>query len=742
MPEIVKSFENCLNSNLSLDIINETMNKLSKYKLNKEIDEKNINFAFMIYCSNHFSSEMLSIDKKYNNNVQYSLCNEKLFEISHLIIKNKEKYNNNSYYESIELFYQTFFFYEFSEENKTENFTFYKKISENLIKQEDYDTYLYNIGNAILKNKINEKELLEILFSEETPKFLRNIILICVEYIRATTKNVLDFIKLCIPFLNHYNFYYLNQKLEQYFHFQFRYLSEINYHNLEKFISCSNKKNIIDEEKPKENIISIAIKKNKEEIFNNIEQEEISKYFNFPNDINYDEKNNLLKLLSKENLESNEKKFLDLINGDKFTIIYDNPNIDSKYINAFSFIFLLKYKLINQINEHFFQIYNFGNTKIELFSFLLKKYLEMINNLLDNTLSNEQKQELYKNSGFYKLHNDYILLINVEEDNEKIFYLKQNLGVSSMTSKNKNKEFKAFQISVSDCSSLKDNSEYNKVKYDDIEEEELCNFGNYSFENELRTFFKNYISDNKEIYELPRLFFLLNYCIPNSKDRYYFITNVKSKKYNNKPYGFSELDFVLNNESSEDISINPEFLPYKEKLFMHFPKNENNNSKTLILKHNSIIFFELKKAFPEYYWKDKIKNIFKKIKKFIEIYQKRGIYNNQNIQIFFIYDYFPISYEINDLKNYIIKEFSKSFPNFEFGIYYFSLGLNLVNSTSMQKKFNENIQKLENNVTAMKTQMDNTQKFINEFSNLLKNLGNDEIKKKIESLENNYNMEK
>ena len=120
----------------------------------------------------------------------------------------------------------------------------------------------------------------------------------------------------------------------------------------------------------------------------------------------------------------------------------------------------------------------------------------------------------------------------------------------------------------------------------------LYNYDNYSFENDLRAFIRNYSNDNKEVYKLFRLFFLLNDCIPTSKDEYLFITNIKSEKYNNNnPYGYSKKDFVLKIESNKGIVINPKHLPYKEKLFMVFPKGKLNNNKTIILKQNSFIFF-------------------------------------------------------------------------------------------------------------------------------------------------------
>ena len=51
------------------------------------------------------------------------------------------------------------------------------------------------------------------------------------------------------------------------------------------------------------------------------------------------------------------------------------------------------------------------------------------------------------------------------------------------------------------------NSESQYFYAEDITEEALYNFGNYSFEKDLRTYFKNYTGHNKQVYELPRLYF-------------------------------------------------------------------------------------------------------------------------------------------------------------------------------------------------------------------------------------------
>ena len=173
------------------------------------------------------------------------------------------------------------------------------------------------------------------------------------------------------------------------------------------------------------------------------------------------------------------------------------------------------------------------------------------------------------------------------------------------------------------------------------------------------------------------------------KNQFQFITNVKSEIYN-KSYGYGEIDFVLKNDSNNDIIIENEDLPYKEKIFMTFPKIDNKMSdQKIILKKNSIIFFEMKSNFPQFKWKDNFTHLFKKISKFIEIYKKRGVFNNEYIQIYFIYDNIPHLYYEKSMRKYIHTNFNDLFENFEFGLYYFSRGINIINNQMLQSKITD-----------------------------------------------------
>ena len=409
-------------------------------------------------------------------------------------------------------------------------------------------------------------------------------------------------------------------------------------------------------------------------------------------------------------------KMLNSNESSKYKIIYDESKIEETSVNAFSFAYLLKHNIFNKIDKHFLQIYNSGNIKIELFSDITLKYLNSINNFLSGTLTKEQKKELFENSGFYKYNNEYLLLMFIKEEGPKLFYLKNGLINGKITTFNNNNDYKVYQVIQSDNSSSIITTK-NIYHFDENNDEEiLYNFGNYSFESEIRNYIKNYIKDNKDIKELPRLYVLLNYCIPVEKNQFQFITNVKSEIYN-KSYGYGELDFVLKNGSNNDIIIENEDLPYKEKIFMTFPKTDNKiNNQKIILKKHSIIFFEMKSNFPQFKWKDNFTHLFKKISKFIEIYKKRGVYNNEYIQIYFIYDNIPQLYYEKSMRKYINTNFTDLFENFEFGLYYFSRGISIINN-----------QILENRITDLDGK-------VNKLFELLEKVDNVEIKEELNKI--------
>jgi len=344
-----------------------------------------------------------------------------------------------------------------------------------------------------------------------------------------------------------------------------------------------------------------------------------------------------------------------------------------------------------------------------------------------------------KNSGFYKLNKQYILLISINEDDEKVFNLKMNLGQNVKTLRNNNKNFEVLNIEESDNSISKYNSESEYFYSEDHNhQEDLYNFGNYSYEKDIRAYIKNLIKENKQVYELPRLYFFLNYCIPISKSEFHFITNMQIKISDGNsihPYGFSELDFVLKNDSNEDIKIDEEYLPYKEEVFMAFPKEKINNNKKIILKKESIIFFEFKASFPELFWKENFNFIFKKIKNFLEVYKKRHVYFEEYIQIYFVYDNMPEIYYVKEMKSYISKNFSQMFENFEFGIYYFSRTISLISDE-------QNIKDLRNNIATVKDELDKTKTFMNSIISLFDLIPNEEIKERLEKMKKEFTEKK
>ena len=699
--KVIEVFNECLNSNLSCDDAYKKMKQTVKFKLNKNVKEEMLFNLFFNVISKNFPSVLKMFA---NDKLQIEYSHKNVFGISKEIANNGEKYKKNNYYKEIVLFYKTFYFYEITKNDESNDFTFYVKMPDGSELPKEFEIFLLNIGLAILK-KESVPVFLKILFSEDTPLYFINIIMICFLYIRYKKGNSSDFVELCVPFLNHFNLFYIHELINNEFNYKFNYKEQIMYIDFENFLLSLNKPNIKSVstyEEPKEITINLVKDKNENIIKLNIDEEEIVKYFNLP-----DEDDKAKEFFTDKNLTSNKKKFFEIKNSKpqkKYVFVYDNSEINDNKINAFSFVYLLKHNLINVIDEHFFQIYNSGNIKIEIFSNILSKYMASINRLLSGSIYEEEKLNLFQNSGLCKYNNDYVLLMNIKEDDEKMFYLKNGLSSTRITSLNNDKTFEVYQVIQSQESSTIYTSEYEPYTNKDIEEERLYTFGNYSFENDLRTYIKNCTSNNKEIYELPRLYALLNYCIPIEEGKFHFITNVK-KEIVNSSYGYGEMDFVLKNDSNTDIIIENEDMPYKEKIYMTFPQeNKKVNYQKIVLKKKSIVFFEFKSTFPQFKWKKKFSHLFKKVQKFIQIYQNRGLYNNEYIQIYLIYDNLPDLYNVKSMKSYVNQNFWNIFTKFEFGLYYFSKGITILNNQILEKKLDDifNVLKLINDDNVQK----------------------------------------
>ena len=735
--KIIEVFNDCLKSDLSCDEIYEKIQKLSQYKINKSIVEEDIFNLF--FKSMTRSRDFLDALNKFSNEYNFTLSHKNVFGVCNLIVNNERKYKSNEFYKNIVLFYKTYYFFEIAEDNKSNDFTFYVTMPDGSKLPKEFEIYLFNIGSAILK-KESDSMFLKILFSEDTPLYLSNIIMICFLYTRYKNKKVSDFVELCVPFLNHYNLFYLHELINKEFNYQFKYKDEIIYYNFENFLknlNVPNVESISSYEESKENIINIIKDKNENIISSNIDKEAIAKYFNLA-----DEDDKVKEFFTNKNLENNKKNFFEFKNPKfqkQYKLVYDKSEINDKTINAFSFPYLLKNNLISAIDEHFFQIYNAGNIKIEIFSNILSKYMASINNLLSGSISEEDKTELLLNSGLCKYNNDYLLLMKIKEDDEKMFYLKNGLCNTKITSLNNDKNFEVYQVIQSQKSTAIYTSENELYSNKDIVEERLYTFGNYSYENDLRTYIKNFISNNKEVYELPRLYMLLNYCIPIEKDKFQFIINVK-KVIENSSYGYGEMDFVLKNDSQSDIVLENEDMPYKEKIYMTFPRigDKKEYNQKIILKKNSIIFFEFKSAFPQFKWREKFSHLFKKVEKFIKIYQNRGLsYNNECIQIYLIYDNIPDLYNIKSMKSYINQQFSKLFEKFEFGLYYFSKGITIINNQILEKRLKNNLKKeLENK---LKKELENNlkkelEKKMDDLYNIFKLIKDENVQKELQKV--------
>ena len=182
--KIIEVFNECLNSDLSCDDIYDKIKQVYRFKLDKNIEEKNIFYLVFHVISKYF---LVVLKMFANEKLDFDLSHENLFGICNLIANNGEQYKNNEYYKNIVLFYKTYYFFEITKENKSNDFTFNVSMPDGSKLSKEFETYLFNIGFAILK-KESDSMFLKILFSEDTPLYYSNIIKICFLYTRYKKK--------------------------------------------------------------------------------------------------------------------------------------------------------------------------------------------------------------------------------------------------------------------------------------------------------------------------------------------------------------------------------------------------------------------------------------------------------------------------------------------------------------------------------------------------------------------------
>ena len=116
----------------------------------------------------------------------------------------------------------------------------------------------------------------------------------------------------------------------------------------------------------------------------------------------------------------------------------------------------------------------------------------------------------------------------------------------------------------------------------------------------------------------------------------------------------------------------------------------------------------------------------------------RGLYNNEYIQIYFIYDNFPDIYFISDIKRFI-NNMSNNLDfsiNYEFGIYYFTRGVSLINGQMLENNIKKD---MKNNMKNMMKNM--MKKMMKDFAKTL-NINNEEERdKEIDDLISKYDFE-
>ena len=145
---VIKVFEECLNSNLSCDDVYNKMKQTAVFKINKNVEEKMLFSSFFLVISKYFPDVLKMFT---NDKLQIEFSHKNVFGISKQIAVGGEKNKKNNYYKEIVLFYKTFYFCEIIEKDESNDFTFYVPMPDGSELPKEFEIYLLNIGLAILK---------------------------------------------------------------------------------------------------------------------------------------------------------------------------------------------------------------------------------------------------------------------------------------------------------------------------------------------------------------------------------------------------------------------------------------------------------------------------------------------------------------------------------------------------------------------------------------------------------------
>ena len=393
-----------------------------------------------------------------------------------------------------------------------------------------------------------------------------------------------------------YQYLYSNKNYKQFIKESLKYI------NQKKKSDNETLKNFIKEKDELDDIDIIEVSDNMKSFFNNKGVKKSFKFFKAQNiDNNYtkfDSDRKKPEGISRKNIAINPLKF------------------DEKKISLFSPEFLISLGLKSQIQLNDLEIFNTDNFNVEVFA---KFILEIIENINDSINKNNFSTDFIKKNmiKFNELEFNHYISAKLTYDHIKdlesrdLNNLKANKIIyAKLEYKGENREEKS-KIEEDIINQEKD---ANEKEISILSKTLLSDFNkNYSdfFEDIIEKRLVNFIEKEKLIY-LPNILFMLNLKIPKiTEDKKlefesvhldFFIDEKKSVN-DNYIYGCKEIDTIFKNDSDKSSNI------FDQKYFsinLGYIRNKNEtkfkaiSEENLTIRPKSIIFGEIKKAFPNF----------------------------------------------------------------------------------------------------------------------------------------------
>ena len=518
------------------------------------------------------------------------------------------------------------------------------KVNENIFDKNDFIFhYSLNAIQIIFNERFTKEEYdklnniyLHLIFQVNAPEFIKKLKILTYNYLY--NNNINQFINKSSEYIGKSLEYIVNNEKKSDLKKLKEEIGEFDYIDIIENVPCNVKAFFTGEttetDKDKINkLLDFFTLKNIKSNYKKIESQEILKENIVIDDLKF--KQNKLHLFSPEFLISNGLKSkielcdFEIFNDNNYSVdifaeflneiilkindsIKEN-NFSNDYMEK-NLIKLHKMELIHYISaklgyEHINEIRDLINKSIDKKTNNNNKNIDKktkdfihinINKKIDNNKNGSGGEKKDKNNNNNKINyfksktKNIIVNINEPENEEEEEEEVEKKGEIDNNTSNKNNISESYNISILSKSLL---SDYNK-KYSEF------------FENMIyQRLVKNI--DKSELILLPNILYMLNFKIPviNNEENTLKFKSIHldtfnpNKKYvnNNYYYGCKEIDTIFRNESEKSYEISDSHL-FKTNLTYVRKKGEKNfcleENKEFSIGINSILFFEIKKSFP------------------------------------------------------------------------------------------------------------------------------------------------